>query len=595
MRIETHVVHAFVAPLLALALLAGCADEKTAPGPAAAGASGVPDLILTDARVYTFSWGEPGGDGTPAADAPFGVDGWAPDASAVAIRDGEILAVGTAREIEALAGAATRVLDLQGATVLPGLVDSHTHLFELGARLERVDVYDVATEEEAVERVVARARGVPPGQWIVGQGWDEGAWANHYPTKALLSERVPDHPVFLRSLHGFAGWVNQRALDEIGITAATPSPSGGEILKGPDGEPTGVFLNRAVPILDAAIPAAGPEQLQQRVHAAMLQMARDGYTAVHDAGNDASHLAALLALEARDRLPIRFYAMLSLRDGGLMREWIERGPRTDVEQRLVVRAVKGYYDGSLGVRGARLLEPYSDRPGYRGVSGAEYGYDKALASEAMSRGFQLAIHAIGDEGNRDTLDFIAANAARDPATRAGRHRIEHAQVVSPSDIARFGELGVTASMEPPHAVEDKGWALARVGPDRITGAYAWRSMRRAGAPITFNADNPGSDHSIFYGLHAAITRRDKQLEPAGGWYPEQALTAEESIRAYTGWSARAAFMEHRAGVIAPGRWADLTVMDIDPLVLADTDAAAILDGSIVMTIVDGEVVFDGTE
>lgn len=579
------------APLLAVALLAGCTED--APVTAAQEAAPAPDLILTDARVYTFSWGEPAGDGTPAEDAPRGPEGWRPDASALAVRDGEIVAVGAAAEIEALAGAATRVVDLDGATVLPGLVDSHTHLFELGARLERVDLYDVATEEAAVERVVERARSVPAGQWIVGQGWDEGAWANNYPTKALLSQRVPDHPVFLRSLHGFAGWANQRALDEIGITADTPSPSGGEIVKGPDGTPTGMFLNRAVPILDEAIPAPTPEQLQEQVRGAMLQMAQDGYTAVHDAGNDSSHIDALLALEAEDRLPIRFYAMLSLRDGPLVREWIERGPRTDMERRLVVRAIKGYYDGSLGVRGARLLEDYSDMPGHRGVSGAEYGYDKALASEAMSRGFQLAIHAIGDEGNRDTLDFIAENAARDPATRDGRHRIEHAQVIAPADIPRFGELGVVASMEPPHAVEDKGWAQDRLGPDRITGAYAWRSLRRTGAPITFNADNPGSDHSIFYGLHAAITRRDKGLEPAGGWYPEQALTAEESIRAYTGWSARAAFMEDRAGVIEAGRWADLTVMDIDPLVLADTNPAAILGGSILMTLVDGEVVFEG--
>ena len=590
----SSVLRSSCAALLAVLVL-GCSDDGAAPdGPAGAevAAADAPELILTGGRVYSFGWGQPAPDGTPAADAPHGPDGWSPDAEAVAIRGEEILAVGSAAEIEALAGSATRVIDLQGATVLPGLVDSHTHLFGLGARLVRVDLYDVPTEEEAVARVVERAATVPAGQWIIGQGWDEGAWANNYPTKALLSEAVPDHPVYLRSLHGFAGWANQRALDAVGITADTPSPSGGEILKGPDGEPTGVFLNRAVPLMDNAIPEPGLDQLKRLVRGAMLQMAEDGYTAVHDAGLDSTHMAALEALEAENAIPIRFYAMLSLRDGPLVREWIERGPESDMSERLVVRAIKGYYDGSLGVRGARLLEDYSDRPGHRGVSGAEYGYDKDLASEAMSRGFQLAIHAIGDEGNRDTLDFIAENCARDPATCEGRHRIEHAQVIEPSDIERFGQLGVIASMEPPHAVEDKRWAEARLGPDRITGAYAWRSLRRAGAPITFNADNPGSDHSIFYGLHAAITRRDKNLEPAGGWYPEQALTAEESIRAYTGWSAEAAFMDAHAGVIEPGRWADLTVMDIDPLVLADEDPGAILGGSIVMTLVGGEVVYD---
>lgn len=575
--------------------VAACTQDESATGDApAAGASGAsptPELILTDARVYSFAWGEPGTDGTPAADAPHGPEGWRPDAEAIAIADGEILAVGSAAEIEALAASTTRIVDLDGATVLPGLVDSHTHLFGLGAKLRRVSLYDVPTEEEAVERVVARAARTPKGEWVIGQGWDEGAWANNYPTKALLSQAVPDHPVYLRSLHGFAGWVNQRALDELGITRDTPTPSGGEILKSPDGEPTGVFLNRAVPLLDDGIPDPTAEQWQAMVHGAMEQMARDGYTAVHDAGLDSTHMAALEALHAAGRIPIRFYAMLSLRDEPVVRRYMADGPDQDVSQRLVVRSIKGYYDGSLGVRGARLLEDYSDMPGHRGVSGSEYGYDRQLAEEAMSLGFQLAIHAIGDEGNRDTLDFIQANYERDPSTRALRHRIEHAQVVSPGDLPRFGELGVVASMEPPHAVEDRRWAEARVGPDRITGAYAWRALRRAGAPITFNADNPGSDHSIFYGLHAAITRRDKDLLPAGGWYPEQALTAEESIRAYTGWSARAAFMEEHAGVLEPGRWADVTVMDIDPLVLADTDPGAILGGEILMTVVDGEIAY----
>jgi len=582
-----------LAALTALfALTAGCSEAPDSSPADAAVAGPVADIVLTNARVYTFSWGEPSGDGTLAEDAPHSEAGWTPDAEAIAISGEEILAVGTAEEIAALAGPSTRTVDLAGATVLPGLVDSHTHLFGLGAKLVRVDLYDVPTEEEAVARVLARAADVPAGEWIIGQGWDEGAWANNYPTKALLTEAVPDHPVYLRGLHGFAGWVNQPALDALGIDADTPTPSGGEILKGPDGEPTGVFLNRAVPLLDDNIPEPSLEAMKARVHGAMMQMAKDGYTAVHDAGLDSRLMAPLEALEAENRIPIRFYAMLSLRDPVLIRKWIERGPESDVSEMLVVRSIKGYYDGSLGIRGARLLEDYSDRPGHRGVSGAEYGYDKDLASEAMSRGFQLAIHAIGDEGNRDTLDFIEENCRRDPATCDGRHRIEHAQVIAPADIERFAPLGVIASMEPPHAVEDKRWALARVGPDRISGAYAWRSLRRSGAAITFNADNPGSDHSIFYGLHAAITRRDKNLEPAGGWYPEQALSAEESIRAYTGWSARAAFMEPYSGVIEAGRWADLTVMDIDPLVLAETDAAAILDGEIRMTVVGGEIVYD---
>lgn len=580
-------------PVLALLFGVGCGDPA-AEADVAADAPGAPqaDLILTNANVYTFRWGEPARDGTPAADAPRTANGWRGDAAAVALAGDRILAVGDSAEIAALVGPGTRVVDLHGATVLPGLVDSHTHLFELGAKLARVSLYDVATEEEAVARIAVAAQSVPAGEWVIGQGWDEGAWADHYPSKALLSRAVPDHPVYMRGLHGFAGWANQMALDRAGIRADTPSPSGGEIRKGPDGEPTGLFLNRAVPLMDDAIPAPDQSQLEALVGAAMMQMAKDGYVAVHDAGLDRAHIAALQALEARDALPLRFYAMLSLRDAPLIREWIERGPQTDLSRRLVIRAIKGYYDGSLGARGARLLEDYEDRPGQRGVSGGEYGYDQALAAEAMKRGFQLAIHAIGDEANRDTLDFIERVGNEAPQTRSGRHRIEHAQVVSPQDIPRFGQLGVIASMEPPHAVEDKAWAEDRLGPDRILGAYAWRSLRRGGAALTFNADNPGSDHSIFYGLHAAVTRRDKEMQPPGGWYPGEALTAEEALRAYTGWSAYSAFMENETGVIAPGRWGDLTVMDIDPLALGETDPGAILDGRILMTVVGGETVYE---
>ena len=258
---------------------------------------------------------------------------------------------------------------------------------------------------------------------------------------------------------------------------------------------------------------------------------------------------------------------------------------------LVTRAVKAYYDGALGSRGARLLDDYADKPGHRGISGSGYGFDRDLAKAAMKAGFQLGIHAIGDAGNREVLDFLEAEFKADPTTAQGRHRIEHAQVISPQDQPRFARLGVIASMEPPHAVEDKGWAEDRLGPQRILGAYAWRSLRTGGARLTFNADNPGSDHSIFYGLHAAITRQDKQRQPPGGWYPEQRLTIEEAIRAYTSWSAHAAFREDQTGIIAKGRWADLTVMDIDPFALAATAPEKILAGRIRATIVSGKLVY----
>jgi hypothetical protein len=313
---------------------------------------------------------------------------------------------------------------------------------------------------------------------------------------------------------------------------------------------------------------------------------------VHEAGLDAREMNILEELEASGQLPIRVYAMLSLRDEDLIREWIARGPDQDSDSMLVTRAVKAYYDGALGSRGARLLYDYADQPGHRGVSGDDYGFNEALTEEAMQRGFQLAIHAIGDAGNRESLDILERIFKAHPETTRYRHRIEHAQVLHPDDIPRFGELGIIASMEPPHAMEDKTWAEARLGPERILGAYAWRSLRDSGASLTFNSDNPGSDHDIFYGLHSAITRQDKAKEPEGGWYPEQALNADETLRAYTSWSAFASFREEQTGVLEPGRWADITVMDIDPFLLADESPADLLNGRILMTIVGGNVAYE---
>ena len=573
--------------LVVLAWMVGCAEDRGEVA-SADGAS----LILTNARVYTLNWDEPGLDGAVMQGAPHNEDGWHPDAEAVAMQGGEILYVGSNQEAMQFKGATSRIIDLAGATVIPGLVDSHTHVFGLGALLDQVNLVDVATEEDAVALIVERAKSVPKGEWIVGRGWDEGAWANRYPDKALLTTAVPDHPVFMDSLHGFGGWGNQMALDAAGITAESKVPVGGEMRLGKDGQPSGLFLNQGVQMLSAAIPAPSRETLTKQLLLGLEQMAADGYTAVHDAGLDTAAMSVLEELEATDRLPIRVYAMLSLRDEELIRKWIEKGPDSDNDSLLVTRTVKAYYDGALGSRGARLLEDYSDRPGHRGISGDGYGFNQALNEEAMKAGFQIAIHAIGDAGNREAIDILESVFKEAPATAGNRHRIEHAQVISPDDIPRLGQLGIIASMEPPHAMEDKTWAEERLGPERILGAYAWRSLRKAGADLTFNADNPGSDHNIFYGLHSAIARQDKNRQPDGGWYPEQRMTADEALRGYTRWSAYASFRENQSGIIEAGRWADLTVMDVDPFVLADESPGDILGGGIVMTIVNGKVVYE---
>lgn len=551
------------------------------------------DVIITNGRVYSLTWPDPGPDGTPATSAPHDGSGWRPDAEAVAIRGGRIVYVGSRDGSERFRGAATRSIDVGGATVVPGLVDSHAHIRELGEAESQLDLTGVQTEEEAVERAVAYAARIPKGEWVLGRGWDEGAWAGRYPTWQRLSERVPDHPVVLDSLHGFAVWGNRLAFERAGITRATQLPAGGEILRDASGEPTGVLLNRAVTLLESKIPPPTDEQLRTTVRAGLQRMARDGFTGVHEAGADSALMTAFEALDAAGELPVRVYAMISARDAALGRAWVARGPKTDPAGMLTVRSVKAYYDGALGSRGARLLEDYADRPGHRGVSGSSYGFDQALVKDLMIAGFQVGIHAIGDAGNRETLDFLATAAASNPRVTAQRNRIEHAQVVHPDDFARFASLQVIASMQPPHAVEDMPWAEARLGPERVKGAYAWRTMRRAGVRLVFNSDLVGSDHSIFYGLHSAITRRDKTLAPDGGWHTDQRVTPEEALRGYTTWAAYAGFAENDRGTIAVGRQADLTVMDVDPLVLGATAPERLLAGRIRLTMVSGRVVFDG--
>ncbi len=548
------------------------------------------DMVLTGGNVYTLNWEAPDLDGSTSGAAPFRNGKWQADAQAIAITDGKIVFVGADTDMQTYISNSTEVIDVEGATILPGFIDSHTHIHELGETLSRVNLVGIEHPEDAIDLIVERAKTTPVGEWVVGQGWDEGAWANHYPDMKILSQRIPDHPVLMRSLHGFASWGNQLAFSIAGIDAHTKDPVGGEILHYDSGEPSGILLNNASRLLDDVVPEVSEEELAQQILAGLDQMARDGFVTIHEAGVKSKVMSAMQQLEDEGRLPIRVYAMLSARDEPLSKAWIKRGPDNDADSFLVTRSVKAYYDGALGSRGAKMLEDYSDRPGHRGVSGDDYGFDQDLVEDLMESGFQIGVHAIGDAGNRETLDFFDGVFNRHAATRGNRHRIEHAQILHPDDLKRFAAMNIIASMEPPHAVEDKSWAEDRIGHERIKGAYAWQSLRRSGAIVIFNSDNPGSDHNLFYGLHSAVTRQDKSYQPEGGWYPGEAFTIEEAIRAYTSVPAFAAFREDQTGIIEAGRWADITILDIDPFNVAQQDPAGLLDGSVVMTIVAGKLV-----
>ena len=558
-----------------LASVAAVAAQETPPA----------DLLLLG-RAYTLAWAEPSPDGKPAATAPVTNGAWHPDAEAIAIRNGKIVFAGSAAAARAYAGPQTRTITApDGGAILPGLVDAHVHAFELGASLDRVNLVGVKSEAEAVERVAARARTVPKGEWISGWGWDEGAWANRYPDMRLLSERVPDHPVYLRGLHSFAAWGNRLAFQRAGITATTRPPAGGEIRKDAKGQPVGILLNSATQLLERAVPAPTAAGLKARVLKGLQTLAAAGYVTVHEAGADSAQMDALESLAKEGALPIRVYAMLAGRDGPLLERWRPRGPDRDPGQMLVTRSVKAFYDGALGSRGALLLQDYSDRKGHRGQRDA--AFDAGRLAGMLKAGFQLAIHAIGDAANREALDFIQESAGGFPGSLGLRQRIEHAQVVAPDDVLRFGGLGIIASMQPGHAVEDMPWAEARVGGGRIAGAYAWRSIRRAGGRLVFSSDLPGSDYNIFYGLHSALTRQDRAGQPAGGWLPDQRMTPEEAVRGYTTWAAYTAFRENVTGTLAPGRWADVTVLTVDPFT---APPKTLLTGKVHMTIVAGRIV-----
>ncbi len=556
--------------------------------------TGDADLILTNADVYTISWGEPDLEGNPATDAPFENGVWTPDAEAVAIKDGLIVAVGSADDVGAYRGPDTKVLDLAGATVVPGLIESHGHYDELGELAEEVDLIGVTTEDEIVERVLARAETLGDGEWLVGRGWDEGDFANRLPTNERLNRLLPNTPVVLKGLRGFGILGNAAALQAGGIDRSTPTPSGGEIVKDPSGELTGVLLNRAEPLLRYAVPERSLEQRKRVLLHGLNAILGKGYVAGHHAGIFPNYTEAYIALAEEGALPIRVEAMLSTREPGraVLEEWLERGPTENPHEFLQIRSVKAYYDASLGSRGAKMIAPYSDMPGESGEYGVAYGFLEDLVAQSMAAGFQGVIHAIGDGGNRDVLDFYERVLAKHPEALDLRHRIEHAQIVHPDDFARFADLNLIASMQPPHAVEDAPWAPDRVGPDRILGAYAWRTMRRNGVPLIFNSDLSGSDFDIFYGLHSAITRTNRNLEPEGGWYPGQSMTPEEALRGYTIWPAFASSREDLTGTIEPGKWGDITVLSIDPLNVGTSDPHALLEGAVLMTIVEGNVVYE---
>jgi predicted amidohydrolase YtcJ len=528
------------------------------------------DMILFADRIYTLN---------PSA----------PPAEAVAVSGERISFVGDRKEAEAYRGSDTRVLDLTGKTVLPGLIDAHGHLLSLGRSLSQLGLTGTKSAKQIQALVREKQLSVQAGQWIEGRGWDQNDWREkEFPTWRDLAG-TEANPVYLRRVDGHAAWLNRTALELCGIHRETPDPSGGRILRDQDGNPTGVLIDNALDLARAVIPAPTHTDLLDWARAAIKECHRVGLVGMHDAGIDSAALEVYRELEKRGELTLRIYGMLSDEDPAFLDRWLEQGPDTTGGY-LTIRSIKAYADGALGSRGAALLEPYSDEPGSRGLTIHAPGYYYRLTSRALKRGFQVCTHAIGDAANRMILDEYE-KALKEYPSGDHRLRIEHCQILTPSDIPRFAQLGVIASMQPTHATSDMPWAHDRVGGERIKGAYIWRSILEAGGRLALGSDFPVESPNPLWGIYAGITRQDQSGIPPGGWFSEQRLTREEAVRGFTLDAAYAQFEEDLRGSIEVGKLADFTVLDRN---IFEISPAEILKTKAIYTIVGGKVVYAHT-
>jgi len=552
-------------------LLAGLAATTAAPSAASAAArGGDADLIVTAATIDT-------------------VDPSTPGAQALAVRDGRFIYVGAREGVHAFRGRRTKVLDLGDVTVLPGLIDAHLHFTGVGLALHEVDLMHAPTFEEVVRRTVAFAA-TSHDTWIIGDGWDQNLWPDkNFPAHDALSAAIPDRPVVLHRVDGHALLANAKAMELAGVVATTQDPSGGRVVRDAHGAPSGVFIDNALTLVTHAIPPASHDQLVRASEAALKECHRWGLTAIGDPGNGQNVIAAYEELARNGRYTLRNHVMLTGSDPALVDAYLARGPRTlDFGGRLSLRAIKLYIDGALGSRGAALLAPYSDDPSNTGLLRTAQADVQHLCERALKAGFQVCTHAIGDRGNRVVLDAYEA-ALRTANVRDHRFRIEHAQVLAPEDVPRFARLGVIPSMQSTHQISDMGWAQARLGPDRVRGAYAWRALLDTGVTIANGTDAPVEAVNSLRTFHAAITRENEANQPPGGWYPRQRMTRREALKSMTIWAARANFMDDVAGSISPGKYADFAVVDRDWMLVAPE---AIMATRVLATYSGGKPVYE---
>lgn len=530
------------------------------------------DLVFQNGTVYTG-------------------DSAVPTAQAVAILAGRVLLVGTNEAVGRHIGDGTEVIDLAGATVLPGLVDAHVHLGGIGQREMTLNLEGLNSLDTFLAKVKERVDQTPTGEWVTGRGWIETFWTPPaFPTRQDLDRIAPNHPVVLTRADGHASIANSAALRLAGITRSTVAPEGGAINKDAGGEPTGMLIDRAQGLVRRLVPPSSDEDLDRQFVLGAEREVQLGWVQVHDAHGSWEEVARMRRLYGQGQIALRIYKAISgpSADADSL---IAIGPSVDeFDGRFTVRTIKAVMDGALGSRGAALLAPYSDDPSTTGLVTTDTVRLQPMLEAALRAGVQVETHAIGDRGNRMLLDmYERAFAAVPTAERRQaepRWRNEHSQIVDPADLPRFKQLGIIASMQPSHAIGDLHFVPARIGLERTAGAYAWQTLMSQGVPVAGGSDAPVERGEPMIEFYAAVARKDIRGFSGEGWHPEEALTRDQALRMFTYWPAFAAFEEDRRGTITAGKWADLTILDKDIMVVPE---AEILTTRTLFTVINGAI------
>jgi predicted amidohydrolase YtcJ len=517
-----------------------------------------------------------------------------PHAEAVAVSRNRITFVGSTADAKKRAGKETRVIDLHGQTVLPGMTDAHCHIFGVGEREMHLNLEGNNTRDEFLARVKERAARTEPGKWITGRGWIETFWKPpQFPTAADLDAIAPDNPVFLTRADGHAAVANSAALKIAGVTAETPNPFGGEILKDPaTGAPTGMLVDHAKELVAKHVPAATAADKEKALLLGAKRELELGWCEIQNPGSDLDEVAIMRRLLDSGEVKLRVYNAVSGPGEAAERLLSEGATLPSNGGRFTQRTIKFYADGALGSRGAALLEKYADAD-TSGFLTNEPEKLRPLFEQALRRGIQVQTHAIGDRANRVVLDLYADAFKTVPPNerkvREPRWRIEHAQILSAADLPRFAKLGVIPSMQPSHAISDLFFAPSRLGRERLAGAYAWQTLIKSGAIIPGGSDAPVERGEPMIEFYAAVARKSQDGFTAEGWHPEQAVTREQALKMFTAWPAYAAFEEKDKGSIEPGKLADLTVLSGDIMKMPERE---ILNTRCTMTVVGGEIAFE---